>query len=61
MRVGIKEIARLIEKYNDVHMALVAYNCGEYGADSKYFSNGVYSSSYSRKVMDRAASWEQIL
>lgn len=61
VRVGIKEIARLIEKYNDVHMALVAYNCGEYGADSKYFSNGVYSSSYSRKVMDRAASWEQIL
>lgn len=29
IEVGIKEIERLIEKYNSIHLALAAYNCGE--------------------------------
>lgn len=62
LRVGIAEIDRLVRKYDgNIHMALVAYNCGETGAYNSYFSKGEYTSGYSRKVVSRAEKWQAIL
>lgn len=61
LEAGIAHISGLINKYGDTHMALVAYNCGEAGADRNYFSNGEYTSSYSRKVVDRMANWQSVI
>lgn len=56
--VGIDFIAELYGKYGDIEKALVCYNCGEYGARQNFFSRGVYSSQYSRAVIEYANSLE---
>lgn len=54
LRIGIEWIAYLIEKYDgDYHKALVAYNLGESRVDIK----GIYSNSYSRKVVKIASDY----
>lgn len=51
--VGMDFLSELIEKYNgNTHKALTAYNHGEKGANDKFFSNGIYQSDYSRKVLE---------
>lgn len=50
VRVGITMLSELLEKYDDVHKVLMAYNCGEYGAKCLW-NNGVESTSYSRSVL----------
>lgn len=53
--VGIDILAGHIEAYDDnVEMALVAYNMGTTGAKKNCFSKGVYSSKYSRAVLEKA-------
>lgn len=54
--VGVDYLAELIEKYGDVEMALVAYNAGPTGAYNGWFSKGVYSSYYSKTVVETAAT-----
>lgn len=49
--VGVDYLAELIEKYGDEEKALVAYNAGPTGAREHWFSRGLYTSAYSRKVM----------
>ena len=49
--VGVDYLAELIEKYGDEEKALVAYNAGPTGAREHWFSRGLYTSPYSRKVM----------
>lgn len=61
IRAGIYMLKMLYDKYGDWHPALVAYNCGDGGAYSSYFSRGVYSSDYSWIVMERAQKWGEIL
>ena len=51
--VGIDILAEKLEKYGDVEKALCAYNAGNAGAEKLYFSKGIYSSEYSRKVVER--------
>lgn len=50
--VGIDILAELVAKYDgNIEMALVAYNAGPTGAYRHWFSRGVYSSDYSKKVL----------
>lgn len=51
--VGIDILSEKLEKYGDVEKALCAYNAGDAGAERLYFSKGIYSSEYSRKVVER--------
>ena len=56
VKVGIDILAELLAKYGgDVEMALVAYNAGPTGAYRHWFSRGVYSSDYSKKVLEISA------
>lgn len=52
--VGIDYLAEMIEKYTDIEMALAAYNAGSGGAYRNYFRNGIFSTEYSRGVLERA-------
>ncbi len=49
---GTHIIASLLLKYEDPHMALMAYNYGEAGALS-YWNRGIYTSPYSREVAEK--------
>ena len=51
--VGIDILAELLAKYDgNIEMALVAYNAGPTGAYRHWFGRGVYTSEYSRKVLE---------
>lgn len=52
--VGVDILAEKLEKYEDAEKALIAYNAGDAGAKKHYFSKGIYSSSYSRAVIEIA-------
>ena len=53
--VGIDYLAELLEMYDgNMHMALVGYNAGPGGANRYWFSQGVYTSKYSRGIMEQA-------
>lgn len=54
VKVGINYLSELNAKYNNIDMAVTAYNAGSYGAYKKYFSKGVYQSSYTKSVMEKA-------
>lgn len=59
--VGIDILAGLIDKYDgNISMALMAYNAGVTGANRHWFSKGIYSNSYSKAVLDKAAELETI-
>lgn len=49
----------LLSRY-DVPQALMAYNCGEYGAQ-ELWAEGITESQYSRDVLAAADRWEEIL
>ena len=57
---GIYMIGGYIETYGDIGLALMAYNCGPGGAQ-KLWSQGVYSTDYTRKVMDAYNRWSEVL
>ena len=59
---GLNEIklAELLERYEDTHKALMAYNMGPSGA-SKLWEVGTYQSAYSREIMERAEYWAGVL
>ncbi len=50
--VGIDYLAELLESYEDIEKALIAYNAGATGAYKHWFSRGVYSSDYSKAVIE---------
>ncbi len=51
VRAGAYMLKQLLDKYQDVDMALMAYNMGETGA-SAWWEQGIYSSAYSREVVN---------
>ena len=53
IRAGVYMIQKLYHKYGDIGKALMAYNCGEYGA-AGLWAEGVYSTNYSRTIQKRA-------
>lgn len=50
---GVYVLSGLYEKYEDIGLALMAYNCGERGA-KKLWEQGIYSTEYSRAIMEIA-------
>lgn len=54
---GTHMIGELLDDYGDVHLALMAYNMGRTGA-KRCWNQGIYSSEYSRKIVDRMNSLE---
>lgn len=55
---GAYLLGLLLDKYDDVHKALMSYNCGEAGA-KRLWEKGYYSSSYSRSVVDLAEDFSR--
>nr|DAG45283.1 MAG TPA: Transglycosylase SLT domain [Caudoviricetes sp.] len=55
---GVYLISDLYDKYEDIGFALMAYNCGEKGAKGLW-QQGIYSTAYSRAVLETAESLEQ--
>ena len=53
IRAGVYMIDQLMDKYTNPHMALMAYNMGEYGA-LEYWNAGIFHSDYSDQVMASA-------
>lgn len=53
IRAGLYILRNLFEKYDDPHKVLMAYNLGEGGA-GRLWEAGVYSTSYSNKVLNYA-------
>lgn len=49
-----------IERYGDVELALMAYNCGPTGA-RRLWDAGTYSTAYSRAVMQAYEKWRGVL
>lgn len=52
--IGCDVLAEKMEKYGDIHKALMAYNAGDSGAYNLYFSKGIYTSAYSEAVINYA-------
>jgi hypothetical protein len=59
-RTGLAYLAQQIERFDPIHMALMAYNMGPTGA-SKVWEGGIYESQYSRDVIECAERWAEIL
>ena len=55
VEVGIDYLAQCIKRNGgNIEMALMAYNAGQKGAETNYFSKGIYSNAYSQKVLEIA-------
>lgn len=57
---GINMIGNLIDKYGNYNDALMCYNCGEYGA-SQLWESGVYSTQYSKNILEKYDYYKSIL
>ena len=53
--IGIDYFAELLAVYEDLHMALIAFNAGPARAYNGWFAVGKYESDYSREVVAIAA------
>lgn len=53
IRAGLYMLRGLFEKYDDASRVCMAYNLGEYGA-SVLWDKGIYSTSYSNKILAKA-------
>lgn len=55
IKLGIMFMSKNLKKYDgDYHKALIAYNYGDGGAQKHCFSQGIFQTSYSKKVMKYA-------
>lgn len=61
IRIGCWLLGYLYREYRDWNKVLVAYNCGEAGAEQMYFRHGSISSPYSREVMFRSERFATLL
>lgn len=59
IEAGCMILGGYLERYT-TEQALMAYNQGEYGA-SEDWDAGIYSTKYSRSVMEAAEKWEEII
>ena len=57
---GVLMLGDLLDKYDDTHKALMAYNCGETGA-ARLWREGYTTSGYSRAVVSSAEKWQQTI
>ena len=56
VKVGIDIFAELMAEYQDAEKALMVYNAGATGAQTTWFSKGIYSNEYSRGVLEKASA-----
>lgn len=54
IRAGVYMLSGIVSRYTNMNQALMVYNCGEAGA-KKLWKQGIYSTVYSRKVIETAA------
>ena len=60
VEVGIDFLAQCITRNGgNLEMALIAYNAGQRGAETNYFSKGIYSNAYSQKVLEKAKTLKE--
>ena len=50
--VGVDYLGELVNRYEDIDMALMAYNAGASGANKNWWSKGLYTNEYSDEVME---------
>lgn len=55
---GVYLLSGLYDKYEDIGLTLMAYNCGEKGAKDLW-QQGIYSTGYSRSIIEAAASLDK--
>lgn len=60
IEAGVLMLSKVIKSHGDYHRALMAYNCGDAGA-KRLWDNGVYSSNYSRSIIERFDRWSEIV
>jgi len=60
IQAGVLMISRLLDKYDDTHKALMAYNGGESYA-RRLWNQGIFTTKYSRAVTQRAEHWQTII
>ena len=60
IEAGIYILADNLEAYGSVERALMAYNCGDAGAQ-RLWDAGTYETEYSRKVMAAYERWTEVL
>ena len=61
IRIGCWLLGYLNREYRNWEMALIAYNCGETGAEIMYFSKGIYRTDYSEDVIGKWNRWKEKL
>lgn len=55
---GVYLLSSLYDKYEDIGLTLMAYNCGEKGAKDLW-QQGIYSTDYSRSIIEAAANLDK--
>ena len=60
IKVGLHLLSDLYIKYGDWSKVLMCYNMGQSGA-KRYWDKGIYSSAYSRGILERAQEIKQVL
>lgn len=60
IEAGIYMMAENLDAYGSMERALMAYNCGDAGAQ-KLWDAGTYETEYSRKVMAAYERWTEVL
>lgn len=60
IEAGVKILAQYLGTYDLTEQALMAYNCGQSGAQQMWES-GVYQTAFTKQVMNRYAFWSSVL
>lgn len=54
-------VSEKLKRFQDEEMAAMAYNIGTYGAIDNYFDKGIYSTAYSRRVIELKQALEDAM
>ena len=60
IEAGVKILAQYLGTYDLTEQALMAYNCGQSGAQQMWES-GIYQTAFTKQVMNRYAFWSSVL
>lgn len=60
IEAGVLILSKALDRYGEIELALMAYNCGDTGA-KRLWDAGTYSTKYSRGVMERYQKWVRVL
>ena len=60
IEAGVLMLSKALDRYGEIELALMAYNCGDTGA-KRLWDAGTYSTAYSRAVIELYEKWLGIL